>query len=185
MSREYIITMTAQNRVGILAAVTNAMAELGAELHEASQTVVRDYFTMIFAAEFPDGHEERVIHDHLHDVCRPFGIEVSLTPRVPGTGQSASDVAMQRLRLRGRDVPGILRKIAATMSVNGVDIAGMHAWREEGEGEGEFEMVMKLAVPDTVDVAAIVDDLRTGQPEWQLVAELDHYAPGSAFTDDK
>ena len=53
MPKEYIITMTAANRVGILAAVTNAMAELDADLKEARQTVVRRFFTMIFSAEFP------------------------------------------------------------------------------------------------------------------------------------
>ena len=35
MSKEYIITMTAGNRTGILSAVTKAMAELGADLREA------------------------------------------------------------------------------------------------------------------------------------------------------
>ena len=54
MAREYIITMTAENRVGIMSAVTKAMTELGGDLREASQTVVRGFFTMIFSAEFPD-----------------------------------------------------------------------------------------------------------------------------------
>ena len=59
--------MTAGNRTGILSAVTKAMAELGADLREASQTVVRGYFTMIFSAEFPDTMDEKVIRDHLQD----------------------------------------------------------------------------------------------------------------------
>ena len=67
MDREYIITMTAVNRVGILAAVTKAMAELGGDLREASQTVVRGFFTMIFSSEFPADLAPDVIIDHLQD----------------------------------------------------------------------------------------------------------------------
>lgn len=78
MAREYIITMTAANRVGILSAVTKALSELGADLREASQTVVRGFFTMIFSAEFPDEMDPVVITDHLQDVCRSFGIDVNL-----------------------------------------------------------------------------------------------------------
>ena len=44
--KEWIIIMAAANRAGILAAVTKAMAELGGDLREASQTVVRGFFTM-------------------------------------------------------------------------------------------------------------------------------------------
>ena len=72
MAREFIITMTAANRVGILSAVTKAMADLGGDLREASQTVVRGFFTMIFSAEFPDQTSPHVITDHLQDVGRPF-----------------------------------------------------------------------------------------------------------------
>ncbi len=65
MARELIITMAAANRAGILAAVTKAMSELGGDLREASQTVVRGYFTMIFSAEFPDQIDQTLIRDHL------------------------------------------------------------------------------------------------------------------------
>ena len=115
MPKEYIITMTAGNRTGILSAVTKAMAELGADLREASQTVVRGYFTMIFSAEFPDRIEETVIRDHLQDACRPFDIEIRL--RDPSTHLSAYSAATAeckpyRLRLGGRNQPGALRKLS-------------------------------------------------------------------------
>ena len=70
MAKELIITMAAANRAGILAAVTKAMSELGGDLREASQTVVRGFFTMIFSAEFPDTMDQSVVRDHLQDACQ-------------------------------------------------------------------------------------------------------------------
>lgn len=181
MSREYIITMTAENRVGILAAVTNAMAELGAELLEASQTVVAGYFTMIFAAEFPENREQQVILDHLRDVCRPFGIEVTVSAKSDSVSSPTVVIEPQRLRLTGRNVPGILRKIAVRMSTTGIDILAMHAFRE---GPDRFGTVMKLAVPEGTDAEAFCDELRELGAEWELEAVLESYSENSAFTDE-
>lgn len=182
MSREYIITMTAENRVGILAAVTNAMGELGAELLEGSQTVVSGYFTMIFAAEFPDNRESQVVLDHLHDVCRPFGIHVTLTEKSE-TAQSPDDSSslVRRLSLSGRNVRGILRHIAVKMSLNQIDVLGLHAWRE---ADDRFEMVMKILVPESFDEATLPAELAGMNPEWDLRVNLEEYAQGSRFTDD-
>lgn len=180
--REYIITMTAENRVGILAAVTNAMSELGADLLETSQTVVRGYFTMIFAAQFPDDREQSVILDHLRDVCRPFGIEVSMTPQAVDLSTSdTSRRTVKRLKLFGRNVPGVLRRIGVKMSINQIDIVGMHAWKE---GEDRFEMVMRIAIPDSYRPEDLAEELRSIDDAWELEVELDDYHPASSFTNE-
>lgn len=162
MARELIITMAAANRAGILAAVTKAMAELGGDLREASQTVVRGYFTMIFSAEFPDPMDHSVIRDHLQDACRPFGIELSIRDAASlGTvpPSATSSTKQFRLRIGGRNQPGALLRLSQMMSVKGIDITGMHAIRTE-EGLA-FEMVLKLAVPRECTVESLLQDLDT------------------------
>ena len=78
MSKRYIITFMAANRVGILAAVTTSLAELGGDIQEVSQTVMQRFFTIIMSAEFPENRDPSVIIDHIRGVCRPFGVEVNL-----------------------------------------------------------------------------------------------------------
>ncbi len=175
--------MTAENRVGILAAVTNAMGELGAELLECSQTVVSGYFTMIFAAQFPDDREQQVIQDHLTDVCRPFGIESTMSPvKAMETDEPATEVSLKRLQLCGENVPGILRKIAVKMSLSQIDIIGVHAWKNT---DGKFEAVMKIAVPVNVVHDDLPAQLQAIDPSWTLAAKLDDYQAGSMFTDER
>jgi predicted amino acid-binding ACT domain protein len=74
MPRRYVITLTAANRVGILAAVTEALSQLGGNLVEIRQTVVQKFFTIILAADFPDERLPHVVADHIRDIGRPFGI---------------------------------------------------------------------------------------------------------------
>lgn len=128
MAKEYIITMTAANRIGILAAVTNAMAELGGDLIETRQTVVRGFFTMIFAAEFPDHREPNVILDHLRDVCRPFDIEVFLkNPAKEILPEPAIGTNRVVVRLEGKNAAGLLHQIGKSISVAGGDIVNLRA----------------------------------------------------------
>ena len=75
LSKRYIISLMAANRVGILAALTTALAELGGDLQEVSQTVMQKFFTIILAAEFPDHRDPRVIVEHIRGVCSPYGVE--------------------------------------------------------------------------------------------------------------
>jgi glycine cleavage system transcriptional repressor len=172
MPRELIITMTAANRVGIMSAVTKAMSDLGGDLRECSQTVVRGFFTMIFSADFPDSLEPSVIRDHMLDVCRPFDIDVGLRdPSVdlpPDLGGGGSRI--MALRIGGQNKPGVLRKLSATIAMHRVDIAGMHAVRiSEG---GPFEMVLKIAVPADCSVDALLADLEAAGEEFGATAEV-------------
>lgn len=176
MPREYIITMTAANRVGILSAVTKAMSELGADLKEASQTVVHGYFTMIFCAEFPDTLESCVIVDHLQDVCRPFGIDVNLKdPAAEGPREKQpQSERLFTLRVGGDNQPGILRELSAAISLRRIDIAGMHAVRTR-TGEG-FEMVMKIAVPAHFDLQQLLDDLNRIGRTFNITADISNFS---------
>jgi len=172
MSRELIITMTAANRVGVLSAVTKAMSELGGDLRECSQTVVRGFFTMIFSADFPESLQPEVIRDHLKDVCRPFDIQISLKdpaldlPKDLGGGGSR----ILALRIGGHNKPGVLRRMSSTISMHRVDIAGMHAVRT-AMGDN-FEMVLKIAVPAECNVEALLADLHSAGREFEATAEL-------------
>ena len=176
MEREYIITMTAVNRVGILAAVTKAMAELGGDLREASQTVVRGFFTMIFSAEFPEDLAHNVITDHLQDACRPFGIEVSLKEVEKQDVDSADDSRLKHfsLRLGGDNQKGVLKELSSAISMRRIDIAGMHAVRARG-GNG-FEMVMKIAVPPDFDMSGFLAHLHELGRPFNITADVSDYS---------
>ncbi len=172
MAREFIISMTAANRMGILSAVTKALSDLGADLREASQTVVRGYFTMIFSAEFPDALDAELVRDHLQDCCSTFGIDVNVkdpSTEKPGT-QTRKSSKLYSLRLGGDNQPGVLRELSAAISMQRIDIAGMHAVRAR-KGDG-FEMVMKISVPTDFDVNQLLHDLnRIGKP-FNMTADI-------------
>lgn len=170
MAREFIITMTAANRMGILSAVTKAMSDLGADLFEASQTVVRGYFTMIFSARFPDTLSQEIIAEHLLDVGRPFDIDVTIKA---GPEETTADVpqthSMHAIRVGGTNRPGLLRTLSTTMAKQEVDIVGMRAVQTD---EGGFEMHMKVLAPADDGIERLLDALNGQGQEQGFSANL-------------
>jgi glycine cleavage system transcriptional repressor len=118
MAKQYVITLTAANRIGILAAVANAISELGGDLHEARQAVVQKFFSLILIAEFPDHREPHVIVDHIRDIGRPYGIEVSLKNPEQEILQSDPQYRPEWkiATMTGMDAPGVLRRITARLA---------------------------------------------------------------------
>ena len=174
MPRRYIITLMAANRVGILAAVTTAMEELGGDLVEVSQTVMQKFFTIILAAEFPEHRQPGVIVDHLRDVCRPYGVEVNLKDPAQETLQDVPPGGIEKffLTITGEDKPGIIRKITARLAQEGIDITDLYAKRSETDRS--FVVVMELAVPNGVNAIGLQQDLEQIGSAVGLSASMQH-----------
>jgi len=172
MPKELILTMTAANRIGILAAVTRAMADLEGDLREASQTVVRGWFTMIFSAEFPDELSEDVIRAHILDTCRPFGIDVGIKDpaREIQGGAVNESTELHMLRMGGENRPGVLRELSTVMSKHQVNIIGMRAVSVR-DRQG-FEMVIKISVPHGSDITTLVNDLNAAGLAFSMTVDV-------------
>jgi len=185
MARRYIITLMASNRVGILAAVTTALAELGGNLKEVSQTVMQKFFTIILAAEFPDHRDPQVIVDHLRDIGRPFGLEVSLKDPSLEELQDDPPAGCEKymLSITGEDQPGMVRQISARLSSEGIDITDLYARRNDLDGS--FVMVMELQVPPGVNANALQSDLEQLGKSVGLSATMQHESIFAATNDPR
>ena len=165
MSQRFIITLTAANRVGILAAVSNALAELGGDLWQISQTVVEKFFTMIIAADFPEARTPEVVLDHIRDVCRPYAVEVTL--KTPTQERLSEDpeagTLLYFLTLSGENQPGIMRLVSARLAHDQIDIVNLEATRMD-EGRG-FLFHVELAIPPQTSLDQLKTDLEAlGHP---------------------
>lgn len=157
--KPYVITVMAANRIGLLAAFSKALEDLGGNLQEVSQVVMRQYFSLILTADFPADRGVQVIADHIRDRCRPFGLEIIVKdPAEELAPQETPHAESERyvLTVSGRDQPGVLRKVAqrlAQESIDVIDLQGMH------ESQETFVALLELCVPAGVDVLRIRQEL--------------------------
>lgn len=175
----------AANRVGIIAAVTTALEELGGDLQEVSQTVMQKFFTIILAADFPDHRDQQVIVDHLRGIGRPFGLEVSL--KDPDSVEMQADcpggIEKYFLTMTGSDTPGVIRQISTRLSQEGIDITDMYAVRSDLDRS--FIMVLELAVPNGINAITLQDELEQLGRSIGLSAAMQHENIFTATTDSR
>lgn len=165
MAKQYVMSIMAVNRVGILAALATALDELRGSFVDVSQAVMRQYFTMIIAAEFPDDRDPAVIVEHIQAVCRPFGGVVTLKDPEedaalglkPLISLEVEDSIPYLLRITGKDRPGVLRRVAHRLAQDGIDVVDLYGIRHDDDNT--FVTCLQLAVPGGVNVVSLQKDL--------------------------
>ncbi|GIX04525.1 MAG: hypothetical protein KatS3mg114_0394 [Planctomycetaceae bacterium] len=181
MAKQYILSVMATNRVGILAALAHALDELRGSFVDISHAVMRRYFTIILAAEFPDERDPEVIVDHIRAVLRPFGVDVMLRDPQQDAWEGSDEAFVAEsadpgrqeylLRLSGKDQPGVLRRVSHRLAQDAIDVIDLFG--ERNDQQGTFISCLQLAVPAGVDVARLHGDLVSMlEPEGVLITLL-------------
>lgn len=74
-----VITVVGQDRVGIIAGVSTALAEQQVNILDISQTILQDYFTMIMLVELdPERHAIPELSTELHAVGERLGLQIRI-----------------------------------------------------------------------------------------------------------
>ncbi|HID07393.1 MAG TPA: ACT domain-containing protein [Armatimonadetes bacterium] len=170
---EYIINVMARDRPGIVAGIGKAIFELGGNIEELSQTVVRGYFTIIVCATFPEPLPpcERV-KEAIAGTGAPDELQVMVRIREPDEPLSATPPTYDHfiLTVFGRDQPGIIYRMASYLAGRGINITDLYGrTRESG-----FMMVLELSVPPELDPRELKRDLEELGHSIGLSAHFQH-----------
>jgi glycine cleavage system transcriptional repressor len=168
---KYIISVTAADRVGIVYSVTGALLDLGGNILELSQTVMRGYFTIILEVEFPVPHSARQLADTILDRGKRFDPQVLVT-EVKDQTQRPAVPSGERfiLTVLGQDAPGIIHGIAGCLAAHGVNIVDLHARLDAGR----FSMVMEAMIPQDLTPETIRTELERFGRDQKIEAYVQH-----------
>ncbi|MDG3003341.1 glycine cleavage system protein R [Paludisphaera mucosa] len=167
----YMISVTAADRVGIVYSVTGALLDLGGNVLELSQTVMRGYFTIILEADFPTPRTRDQIVEAIHERGRRFDLQVQVTEiKEPLTEPLVPAGERFILTVLGDDSPGIVHNIAGSLAAHGANIVDLHA-RVEGS---RFSLVMEALIPHDLTPAAIRSELERYGRAHKLEAFVQH-----------
>jgi len=163
----FVVSVLTPDRVGIIAAVSDAVYEIGGNLEALSQTIMHGWFTMIFSVSFPDGTAltkvKRSIEDagSFHVLVRPADEAQAATP---AEGEPFVVTAV------GADKPGIVKRLAHCFSDRGVNIEDV--WNEV-QGS-QFIVIFKVAVPSSVDPGEMRHELEQAAADLGISVRFQH-----------
>lgn len=168
--KDYILTVMAQDRVGIVRDVTTALSELDGNITHVSQTVMCGYFTLIISVQMPD---ERTLLEIRQAVERKGGVgefEVNARPYEETPASESVKAERFTLTIVGDDRQGITSRATGYLSDRNINIDDFFAYVQDGR----FVMLVQVSVPDGVDVDEVRAELEDLGRELKLSVHLQH-----------
>lgn len=74
-----IVTVIGKDKVGIIAGVSQKLAELGVNILDVSQTIMDDYFTMMMLTDLANANQEfDHVREELNQLGKELGVKISV-----------------------------------------------------------------------------------------------------------
>jgi len=170
----YVISVMAQDRVGIVADVTTAIKGLRGNLADMSQTVLCGYFTMILVASFPAEIAADQICRRLREVegNTPFAVGVQSPDKALHQETPPAKNNQYVLTAIGPDRIGLVAAVSEYMRQKNINIEDLSTCIDEGF----YTMVLLLDLAPGTDVAKLKHSLQIAMEDIALSVELRHHA---------
>jgi glycine cleavage system transcriptional repressor len=162
MSQRYIMTAFGQDRVGIVADVTEIMYQHECNLEDANMTRLSDEFAVIFlfSSQDPD------LEDKLMQDCRRLEREKSITaffrPLQEPKRQEQADLPRVTLHVEGIDQTGIVYRVSRHLADHGVNILYLNSRRSfvPQSGTALYTVDLDVEIPESMAMEAFKNGIR-------------------------
>lgn len=164
----HILTVVTRDQVGIIAGITGVLDEARVQLLELSQTVVRDYFTIILVINVPkDIDTEKITATIRQNIGS--GVAVTLVPYQAGTPVTTQG-ERYILTATGINRPGMVHTITEIIAQYGGNFTDLSTRLIDRR----FSLVAEIDLPKDVLLAQLQTALRHAGTEIGLQVWLQH-----------
>jgi len=159
------VTVVGQDRPGIVADVTGALADLHGNLEDSTMTLLRGHFAMVLLVH--TGAGTAAIEAALHPLC--VGGSLVINARVLGD-PSLSEVGgpSYALRVHGADRPGIVATVTAVVARHGANIVDLGTRLVDGL----YVLTAELQLPGDASVVGLTAELQGAAEELGVEVNL-------------
>lgn len=124
--RELTITAVGSDQPGIVAGLTDALLELGANLEDCRAALLRGSFAIVMAIEVPDEVSEATVTAALAAPAAALGLRVWVGDTPGGAPhQESDDEARCVVSVYGADHPGIVSAVTRSLAERHVNIVDL------------------------------------------------------------
>lgn len=161
----------AEDRPGIVSAVSGTVSDLAGNIEAVSQTVLMGHFTLIMVVEMP----EAVSADHLRCTVEAAGGDhafavlvrpvIASPPRPVPKGSECFVITIM-----GDDRPGSVFRLSSYLAEKGVNITDLYGDTQQGR----FVLVSQVQVPPQWDIGMLQADLEHIGLELGFTVRMQH-----------
>jgi len=169
----YVLNVMSDDHPGIVAAVTEAVEDLGGNIDACSQTVLGGYFTLIMIVSVPEEIDPESLAERIRSVKttgEPYQVLVrpALKHGEAVPGESSDRFVISAF---GKDQPGIVRRFSQYLAGKDINIVDLYGDRKQGE----FVLIGQVQVPSRWDIRMLQADLeQMGEDLGGFTVKLQH-----------
>jgi len=168
--KEYIVTVMALDRVGIVRDVSSALSGIGGNITHMNQTVMRGYFTLIVSVEMPEERTQLEIRQAVERNGDVGEFEVNVRPFVEPHPSVLRPSERFVLSLRGNDKHGIIASVTSFLADTGINIDDFYAYIVDKR----FIMLVQVSIPIETNLNNVQSGLEQLGKEFELTVHLQH-----------
>lgn len=146
------VTVIGDDRPGIVAALTAALADVGGNLEDSSMTILRGHFAMTLVVSVDASAED--VRRALGPFAERLGVSVAVNP-VDDEPPPVPTGPHHVLSVHGADRPGIVAAVTGLLAERGGNITDLTT-RLTGD---LYLLVCEVDLPDAVDAASLGTEL--------------------------
>jgi glycine cleavage system transcriptional repressor len=157
----FALSAIGRDRPGIVAGVSGALLEHGANIEDSRMAILGGHFTMMLIVSTPADADVGALSRELDDARGRLGLGALTLEEVADEHGLTRPEASHVVTVYGADHPGIVHSVAsalAGMGVNVIDVA-THLVEEEGE-QSLYAMMMEVDLPGDVAPERLEAELR-------------------------
>ncbi len=164
----YVVFAVGADRPGIVARLTGALYDIGANLLDSSMTILSGHFAVALALDAPLA--TAALEAALSDVAERLDLGVTVRAVEAVVRAPAGDHHV--VSVYGADHPGIVARVARELADRGVNIVDLETRRVGDPSDPVYAMVLDVTLPPDLDADTLETDLRAVGTELGVDAHL-------------
>ena len=168
----YVLNVMADDRPGIIAAVSGVIVCLHGNIDACSQTVLGGYFTQILVVSLPDPMDPEALADKVRrSQLGSDGLQVVARPYTsPPARATKCPVDTFVITAFGKDKPGIIHRFSQYLAGKDINVVDLY-WDCQDE---DFVLVSQVQIPSRWDLSMLQADLEEIGREQDFAVRLQH-----------
>ena len=147
MAKTVLISITGADRVGVIAAITAQLFELGADLGDTNFAVLGTSFEFSSVCELPDSLGNRRAETELRALEPLADAEVRVSNFKYQPQHEHSGRVSHRIQVSGGDQPGVLARLTEVFGQFGANIVSMNSQRQIIRGHADYATRFAVSIP--------------------------------------
>lgn len=157
----FAVFVLGTDTIGIVAEVSKALFELGANINDSSHTIIGNQFAMLLLISTGPNYTKEKIQDAFKDLSKKLDLSIYAHElKDEDINRKHSDPGqLCVIHLYGADKPGIVYQVTNLLAKNKVNITDLSTRRFGSEANPIYIMYLEAEVPNEVDTKKLGSEL--------------------------